>query len=138
MTKFYLMMIIPNPWLDLDGEPSNSSEAKGKPQMPAGSETGDGLARPRSDGGVEACAWAEAPEAANTEPSRVHLADVASGPSEPAGEGCLEHAPAGPFDCIAEIFIGHAKSNRRFALNVGAFELALIDPPPPLPFKNVA
>jgi hypothetical protein len=32
---------------------NHSSGAKGKPQMPAGSKTGDGLARNSSDGGVE-------------------------------------------------------------------------------------
>jgi hypothetical protein len=38
-------------------------------------------------------------------------------------------------DCIAEIFAGHAKSDRRFTLNTAKFELALIDPPP---LRNVA
>jgi hypothetical protein len=35
-----------------------------------------------SDGGVKARARVAAPEVANTEPSRVQLAEVASGPSE--------------------------------------------------------
>jgi hypothetical protein len=47
----------------------------------------------------------------------------------------LATAPSDSFDCIGEIFAGHAKSDRRFTLNAAKFELALIDPPP---LRNVA
>lgn len=38
--------------------------------------------------------------------------------------------PSDSIDCIAEIFAGHAKANRRFVFDRAAFELALIEPPP--------
>src|SRR5882762_124303 len=118
MTKFYLMMIIQNPWLDLDAASSNS-EQEVMPNSVAESERSDHPEHNAQPSSYEAGAIDLPVEILHENHAFV--------------EKCISQQPTADlesFDCIAEIFAGHAKSDRRFTLNAAKFELALIDPPP--------
>lgn len=69
---------------------NHSSGAKGKPQMPAGSKTGDGLARNSSDGGVESRHATESEGAAYPKAQANQL------PAKSSYRTTGEVAPAGP------------------------------------------